>query len=158
VAEVVDFVDFLTAREERAAAARRLTQGLAKLDALHLAPISKDEVEDEVQAARRDRCNRKREASPLVVVKREPSPLVYSLWFTLFVPFVSQKRRLSFQRRKSNTKTFHCQDCNSSVRVPPVKKAEPACSLRFIFTKPTPGQYHSWVTKGKSRQPVAGSA
>jgi hypothetical protein len=91
-------------------------------------------------------------------IEKGNRPLWFSLWFALFVPFVSQKRRLSFQRRKSNTKTFHCQDCNSSVRVPPVKKAEPACSLRFIFTKPTPGQYHSWVTKGKSRQPVAGSA
>jgi hypothetical protein len=54
VAEGVDFVEFLAAREERAAA-QRLTQGLARLDALSLPPISEDEVEDEVQAARRER-------------------------------------------------------------------------------------------------------
>ena len=52
VAEVVDFVEFLAAREERGAAAQRLTEGLARLDALNLPPISQDEVEDEVQAAR----------------------------------------------------------------------------------------------------------
>ena len=52
VAEVVDFVDFLPAREERAAAAQRLTAGLAKLDGLQLPPLSEDEVEAEIQAAR----------------------------------------------------------------------------------------------------------
>ena len=55
VAEVVDFVDFLAARKERTAAAQRLTDGLAKLDALYLPPIPEDEVDVEVQAARRDR-------------------------------------------------------------------------------------------------------
>ena len=55
VAEVVDFVGFLAAREERTAAAQRLTDGLAKLDALDLPPIPEDEVEVEVQAAPRDR-------------------------------------------------------------------------------------------------------
>lgn len=55
VAEVVDFVEFLAAREERAAAAQRLTDGLARLDALNLPPITEDEVEDEIQAARRER-------------------------------------------------------------------------------------------------------
>ncbi len=55
VAEVVDFVEFLAAREERAAAAQRLTEGLARLDALNLPPITEDEVEDEIQAARRKR-------------------------------------------------------------------------------------------------------
>lgn len=55
VAEVADFVEFLAAREERAAAAQRLTEGLAKLDALNLPPISEEEVEAEVQAARRER-------------------------------------------------------------------------------------------------------
>ena len=55
VAEVADFVEFLAAREERAAAAQRLTEGLARLDALNLPPISENEVEDEVQAARRER-------------------------------------------------------------------------------------------------------
>jgi hypothetical protein len=55
VAEVMDFVDFLAAREERAAAARRLTEGLARLDALKLPDVSEDEVEAEIQAARQDR-------------------------------------------------------------------------------------------------------
>ena len=55
VAQVVDFVEFLAAREERAAAAQRLAEGLARLDALKLPPISEDEVEAEVQASRQDR-------------------------------------------------------------------------------------------------------
>jgi len=58
VAEVVDFVEFLASREERAAAAQRLTQGLARLDALKLPPISDDEVEAEVQASRQERRSR----------------------------------------------------------------------------------------------------
>lgn len=55
VAEVVDFVEFLAAREERAASAKRLTDGLARLDALNPPPISDDEVETEVEAARAER-------------------------------------------------------------------------------------------------------
>jgi hypothetical protein len=55
VAEVVDFVEFLAVREERAAAAQRLTQGLARLDALDLPELTEDEVEAEVQAARQER-------------------------------------------------------------------------------------------------------
>lgn len=55
VAEVVDFVEFLAAREERGAAGRRIDEGLARLDALDLPAISEDEVADEVQAARRER-------------------------------------------------------------------------------------------------------
>ncbi len=55
VAEVLDFVEFLSQREERAAAAQRLTQGLARLDALNLPPVSEDEVEAEIQAARQER-------------------------------------------------------------------------------------------------------
>jgi hypothetical protein len=55
VAEVVDFVEFLASREERAAAAQRLTEGLARLDALKLPPMTEDEVEEEVQTARRER-------------------------------------------------------------------------------------------------------
>ncbi len=57
-AEVVDFVEFLAAREERAAAAQRLGEGLARIDALNLPPVSEGEVEAEVQAARRDRRTR----------------------------------------------------------------------------------------------------
>ncbi|MDP9964603.1 uncharacterized protein DUF2281 [Variovorax beijingensis] len=55
VAEVVDFVEFLAAREERAAAAARLGESMSKLDALNLAPLSEDEIEEEVQAARQAR-------------------------------------------------------------------------------------------------------
>lgn len=54
-AEVVDFVEFLAAKEERAAAAQRLSEGLQRLDALNLPPISEDEVADEIDAARRER-------------------------------------------------------------------------------------------------------
>lgn len=59
VAEVIDFVEFLAGREERAAAAQRLTEGLNRLDALNEPPISEDEVENEVQAVRRARRARK---------------------------------------------------------------------------------------------------
>ena len=55
VAEVADFVEFLASREERAAAARRLTEGLARLDALKLQDIAEDEVEAEIQAVRLQR-------------------------------------------------------------------------------------------------------
>lgn len=55
VAEVVDFVEFLAAREERAAAAAHLGEAMAKLDALNLPALSEDEIEEEVQAARQGR-------------------------------------------------------------------------------------------------------
>lgn len=58
IAEVADFVDFLAAREERAAAAQRLTAGLARLDALKLPEIAEDEVEAEIAAARQERRSR----------------------------------------------------------------------------------------------------
>lgn len=44
LAEVQDFVEFLAAREERAAAAQRLTEAFAKLDALNLPPLSAADV------------------------------------------------------------------------------------------------------------------
>ena len=55
VAEVVDFVEFLAARVQRGAAAQRLTDAMARLDALNLPPVSDEEIEDEVQAVRRAR-------------------------------------------------------------------------------------------------------
>jgi len=55
VAEVVDFVEFLASRVQRDAAAQRLTNAMAQLDALGLPPISDDEIEEEIQAARRER-------------------------------------------------------------------------------------------------------
>ena len=51
-------MEFLAAREERAAAVQRLGEGVARIDALNLPPVSEDEVEAEVQAARRDRRTR----------------------------------------------------------------------------------------------------
>lgn len=59
IAEVADFVEFLAAREERAAAAQRLSASLARLDALELPDITEDEVEAEVQAARQERRSRR---------------------------------------------------------------------------------------------------
>lgn len=55
VAEVVDFVEFLAARVQRAAAAQRLTDTMTRLDALNLPALSEDEIESEVQAARLER-------------------------------------------------------------------------------------------------------
>ena len=55
VAEVVDFVEFLAAREERAAAAARLGESMAKLDALNLPPLTEEEIDAEVQLARQAR-------------------------------------------------------------------------------------------------------
>jgi hypothetical protein len=48
LAEVANFVDFLAASEERAAAAHGFTEGLVKPDALKLPPVCEDE--DEVEA------------------------------------------------------------------------------------------------------------
>jgi hypothetical protein len=55
VAEVADFVEFLASRVQRDAAAQRLSDAVARLDALGLPPISDDEIEAEVQASRRER-------------------------------------------------------------------------------------------------------
>jgi hypothetical protein len=52
---VVDFVEFLASRVQRAAAAQRLGNAMDQLDALNLPAISEEEVEDEIQAARRER-------------------------------------------------------------------------------------------------------
>lgn len=55
VAEVADFVEFLVSREERSAAAQRLGEGLARIDALNLPPISDEEIEAEIEASRKQR-------------------------------------------------------------------------------------------------------
>ena len=55
MAEVADFVAFLVTREEKAAAAQRLTDALAKLDALSLPPLSDEEITAEVKAVREAR-------------------------------------------------------------------------------------------------------
>lgn len=58
LAQVADFVEFLLAREERAAAGERLGESLARLDALNLPPLADDEIAAEVQAARQERAAR----------------------------------------------------------------------------------------------------
>ena len=59
LAEVNDFVEFLAAREARACAGAKLGESLAKLDALNLPPVSDDEIEQEIQAARQERAARR---------------------------------------------------------------------------------------------------
>jgi hypothetical protein len=59
LAEVADFVEFLAAREERAAAGERLGASLAKLDALNLPPLSDEEIAAEIAAAREQRAARR---------------------------------------------------------------------------------------------------
>jgi hypothetical protein len=56
-AEVEDFVDFLKARKERArdAAAQRLGEAFAKLDALNTPLLTPEEVQAETDAARAER-------------------------------------------------------------------------------------------------------
>ncbi|MFO7901870.1 MAG: hypothetical protein R6U98_04355 [Pirellulaceae bacterium] len=62
LSEVEDFVDFLKGRDEsaRAAASRRLGEAMTWLDALNLPPLTADEVEAEIQAARAERQNTRR--------------------------------------------------------------------------------------------------
>lgn len=57
LAEVADFVDFLKTRDEkqRVEASSRLGAAMARLDALGLAPMSADEVQAEIRAARTER-------------------------------------------------------------------------------------------------------
>lgn len=60
VAEVEDFVDFLHTRDQEAsnAAAQRLGEAMTRLAALDLPPLSEDEVQAEIDAARRERRER----------------------------------------------------------------------------------------------------
>jgi Xaa-Pro aminopeptidase len=60
IAEVEDFVDFLRLREDEArdAAAARLGTAMAKLAALDFPPMSEEEVQAEIDAARRERRER----------------------------------------------------------------------------------------------------
>jgi hypothetical protein len=55
LAEVEDFVEFLAVRESRGAAGARLGESLAKLDALNLPPLTNEEIDAEIQAARQAR-------------------------------------------------------------------------------------------------------
>jgi hypothetical protein len=54
-AEADHFLDFLKASEARAQASERLGQAFHKLDALNLPPMSRQEVEAEIDAARAER-------------------------------------------------------------------------------------------------------
>jgi Xaa-Pro aminopeptidase len=60
MAEVEDFVDFLRTRDEEArdAAAARLGEAMARLAALEVPPMSEEEVQAEIDAARRGRRER----------------------------------------------------------------------------------------------------
>jgi hypothetical protein len=60
MAEVEDFIDFLRTREDgaRDAAADRLGDAMAKLAALDFPPMSEDEVQAEIDTARRERRER----------------------------------------------------------------------------------------------------
>ena len=53
--EVEDFVEFLAAREDRAAASQRLADALARLDALNLAPVPDEDIAAEIRASREER-------------------------------------------------------------------------------------------------------
>jgi hypothetical protein len=57
-AEVESFVEFLTMRESRAAAAQRLGESIAKIDSLNLPPMSDEEINAEIQAVRQARAKR----------------------------------------------------------------------------------------------------
>ena len=60
MAEVEDFVDFLRTREEEArdTAAGRLGEAMARLAEVELPAMSEDEVQAEIDAARRERRER----------------------------------------------------------------------------------------------------
>jgi hypothetical protein len=55
LAEVEDFIEFLAAREARKEAADRLGEALARLDTSGLRPVSDEEIDAEIEAARRER-------------------------------------------------------------------------------------------------------
>jgi len=55
LAEVEDFVEFLAARESRFVAGTALGESLAKLDKLNLPALSDEEIDAEIQAARKER-------------------------------------------------------------------------------------------------------
>jgi hypothetical protein len=60
LAEVEDFVEFLAAREFPSAAGVRLGELFATLDELNLPPLSDEEIDAEIQAARQERATPRR--------------------------------------------------------------------------------------------------
>lgn len=55
LAEVEDFVEFLAVRESRSAAGAHLAESLSRLDKLNLPALSDEEIDAEIQAARKER-------------------------------------------------------------------------------------------------------
>jgi hypothetical protein len=55
IAQVADFVEYLSTRETRLTASQRLGGALSKLDALNLPPLTQEEIEAEIQVARQAR-------------------------------------------------------------------------------------------------------
>jgi hypothetical protein len=59
LAEVEDFVEFLAARESRSVAGASLGESIAKLDKLNLPPLTDEEIDAELQAARKARATQR---------------------------------------------------------------------------------------------------
>jgi len=59
LAEVEDFVEFLTARESRSVAGVSMGGSFAKLDKLNLPPLTDEEIDAEIQSARKERSTRR---------------------------------------------------------------------------------------------------
>ncbi len=59
LAEVEDFVVFLAAREIRSVAGVSLGQSFAKLDELNLPQLTDEEIDTEIQAARKERATQR---------------------------------------------------------------------------------------------------
>lgn len=59
LAEVEDFVEFLAARESRSVAGARLGETLARLDKLNHPQLTDEEIDAEIQAARKERATQR---------------------------------------------------------------------------------------------------
>jgi hypothetical protein len=59
LAEVEDFVEFLAARESRTVAGASLGESFVKLDKLNLSQLTDEEIDAEIQAARKDRATQR---------------------------------------------------------------------------------------------------
>lgn len=59
LAEVEDFVEFLAVRESRSVAGASLGETFAKLDKLNLPQLTDEEIDAEIQAARKERATQR---------------------------------------------------------------------------------------------------
>ena len=59
LAEVEDFVDFLAARESRSVAGAHLGEALTRLDKLNQPQLTDEEIDAEIQAARKERATQR---------------------------------------------------------------------------------------------------